>query len=206
MKPLTVAVTGGSCSGKTTFVKALVERIGDLTPVVLHQDHYFRDWSDLSEEERDRRRTANHPDAVQWDSLLDHIERLIRRESITTPPPHTRAAKRGDALTTVEATDLLIVEGHLLLTNAPLRDLMDIKLFLDVDAHERVLRRMLRDARDGRDSLERAAAWYRKDVLPNFPLHTEPTKRFADLIIPYQYDNQIALAAVEATIRAMLAG
>ena len=95
------------------------------------------------------------------------------------------------------------MEGHLIYWNERLRDLIDIKLFLDVDAHERVLRRMLRDVGKS-GNLEGAINWYRRDVLPNFPIYTEPCKQYADLIIPFLNDNQIALHTVAAGIRAQL--
>jgi len=200
-KPVTVGIMGGSASGKTTFAKALAEELQAFSPVTLNQDFYFRDWSEYPPEEREKVVTANHPDAVQWESLIGHIEQLVARQPIEIPPAGTRAAARGDETVTVQSSDLVIVEGHLILWNEKLRDLMGVKLFIDVDAHERVLRRLLRDVAQRGGDLERAVAWYRKDVLPNFPVYTEPCKQYADLVIPFLNENPVALQMIAVGIR-----
>lgn len=199
--PITVGIMGGSASGKTTFASALAEQLSEFSPVVLNQDSYFRDWSEYSEAERERVITANHPDAVLWDALITDIKKLQERNVIETPTPGTRAAQRNDEKASVQPSDVVIVEGHLIFWNEDLRDLMDIKLFLDVDAHERVLRRMLRDVAQRGGDLEWAINWYRRDVLPNFPVYTEPCKQYADLIIPFQNENPVALHTLVAGIR-----
>ena len=199
--PITVGIMGGSASGKTTFASALAEQLSEFSPVVLNQDSYFRDWSEYSEAERERVITANHPDAVLWDALITDIKKLRERNVIETPTPGTRGAQLGDEKANVQPSDVVIVEGHLIFWNEDLRDLMDIKLFLDVDAHERVLRRMLRDVAQRGGDLEWAINWYRRDVLPNFPVYTEPCKQYADLIIPFQDENPVALHTLVAGIR-----
>lgn len=199
--PITVGIMGGSASGKTTFASALAEQLSEFSPVVLNQDSYFRDWSEYSEAERERVITANHPDAVLWDALITDIKKLRERNVIETPTPGTRGAQRGDEKVSVQPSDVVIVEGHLIFWSEDLRDLMDIKLFLDVDAHERVLRRMLRDVAQRGGDLEWAINWYRRDVLPNFPVYTEPCKQYADLIIPFQDENPVALHTLVAGIR-----
>ena len=199
--PITVGIMGGSASGKTTFASALAEQLSEFSPVVLNQDSYFRDWSEYSEAERERVITANHPDAVLWDALITDIKKLRERNVIETPTPGTRGAQRGDEKANVQPSDVVIVEGHLIFWSEDLRDLMDIKLFLDVDAHERVLRRMLRDVAQRGGDLEWAINWYRRDVLPNFPVYTEPCKQYADLIIPFQNENPVALHTLVAAIR-----
>ena len=199
--PITVGIMGGSASGKTTFASALAEQLSEFSPVVLNQDSYFRDWSEYSEAERERVITANHPDAVLWDALITDIKKLRERNVIEIPTPGTRGAQRGDEKANVQPSDVVIVEGHLIFWSEDLRDLMDIKLFLDVDAHERVLRRMLRDVAQRGGDLEWAINWYRRDVLPNFPVYTEPCKQYADLIIPFQNENPVALHTLVAAIR-----
>ena len=199
--PITVGIMGGSASGKTTFASALAEQLSEFSPVVLNQDSYFRDWSEYSEAEREHVITANHPDAVLWDALVTDIKKLRERNVIETPTPGTRGAQRGDEKANVQPSEVVIVEGHLIFWSEDLRDLMDIKLFLDVDAHERVLRRMLRDVAQRGGDLEWAINWYRRDVLPNFPIYTEPCKQYADLIIPFQNENPVALHTLVAGIR-----
>ncbi len=200
-KPVTVGISGGSASGKTTLAKALAERLKEFSPVILHQDYYFRNWSEYPPEEREKVITANHPDAVQWDALLGHIRQLITRQPIETPPEGTRAFARGDAPATIQPSDLIIVEGHLILWDAALRDLMDVKLFVDVEPHERVLRRLLRDVAQRGGDLEGAVAWYRRDVIPNFPVYTEPCKAYADIVVPFLDENPVALQTLVAGLR-----
>lgn len=202
--PITVGIMGGSASGKTTFASALAEQLAEFAPVVLNQDSYFRDWAEYSPAERERVITANHPDAVLWDALITDIEKLRARDAIEIPTPGTRAAQRSNENSHVQPSDIVIVEGHLIFWSEPLRDLMDIKLFLDVDAHERVLRRMLRDVAQSGGDLEWAINWYRRDVLPNFPVYTEPCKQYADLVIPFQDENPVALHTLVAGIRARI--
>lgn len=202
--PITVGIMGGSASGKTTFAKALAEALAEFSPVVLNQDSYFRDWSEYSDAERERVITANHPDAVLWDALITDIKKLRARDAIDVPTPGTRGAQRENEQTSVQPSDVVIVEGHLIYWSEDLRDLMDIKLFLDVDAHERVLRRMLRDVAQRGGDLEWAINWYRRDVLPNFPVYTEPCKQYADLVIPFQNENPVALHTLVAGIQARI--
>ena len=199
--PITIGIMGGSASGKTTFASALAAELMEYAPVVLNQDSYFRDWSEYSEVERERVITANHPDAVLWDALITDIKKLRNRDAIEKPTPGTRAAQRDAEKKSVQSSDVVIVEGHLIYWSEDLRDLMDIKLFLDVDPHERVLRRMLRDVAQRGGDLEWCINWYRRDVLPNFPVYTEPCKQYADLVIPFQDDNPVALHTLVAGIQ-----
>ena len=200
-KPVTVGISGGSASGKTTLAAALAKELKEFSPVILHQDYYFRDWSEYPPEEREKVITANHPDAVRWDALLGHIRQLIVRQPIETPPEGTRAFARGDAPATIQPSDLIIVEGHLILWDAALRDLMDVKLFVDVEPHERVLRRLLRDVAQRGGDLEGAVAWYRRDVIPNFSVYTEPCKAYADIVVPFLDENPVALRTLVAGLR-----
>lgn len=203
VNPIIVGIMGGSASGKTSFAIALSEQLVDYSPIILHQDSYFRDWSEYSAEEREKVITANHPDAVHWDVLIADICKLRDRKPIETPTLGTRAAQRGDERQVIQPGVVVIVEGHLIYWNQQVRELIDMKIYLDVDAHERVLRRMLRDVGRSGD-LEKAISWYRRDVLPNFPVYTEPCKKYADLIIPYMTDNPVALQTVAAGICSLL--
>ena len=200
-KPVTVGISGGSASGQTTLAKVLVDGLKEFSPVILHQDYYFRDWSEYPQEEREKVITANHPDAVRWEALLGHIRQLIARQPIETPPEGTRAFARGDAPAIVQPSDLIIVEGHLILWDTALRDLMDVKLFVDVEPHERVLRRLLRDVAQRGGDLEGAVAWYRRDVIPNFSVYTEPCKAYADIVVPFLDENPVALQTLVAGLR-----
>jgi len=197
-----VGISGGSASGKSTLAAALAARLAFIAPIVLNQDAYFRDWSALPPEEREARMTANHPDAVLWPELVAHVAQLRHGVAVRTPVPGTRASARGDAVAPVGPTRLLIVEGHLIFGEPTLRPLLDLKLFLDVPPDERVLRRMFREAVERGGSLERAIAWYRHDVLPHYRLHTEPTRQFADLILPWTEAREEVIDLLAAGIRA----
>jgi len=204
VKPVVVGITGGSSAGKTTFAAALVAALAPQQPVVLNQDRYFRDWEELPEAEREAARTTNHPRAVRWPELISQVERLSAREAIEEPVAGTPSARRGEGPQRIEPADIVLVEGHLIFGNEDLRALLDLKIYLDVDTHERVLRRMLRDTQNGTD-LETVVAWYRRDVSPNFPQHTEPTRQYADLVVPYDQHNEEAIKIITAGIKALLA-
>jgi uridine kinase len=203
-KPIIVGISGGSAAGKTTFAAALTAALSPHMPVVLNQDRYFRDWEDLPAAEREAVRTSNHPRAVCWSKLVSQVERLLVRQTIEEPVAGTAAKCRGDESLHISAADIVLIEGHLIFGHQPLCTLMDLKIYLDVDTHERVLRRMLRDTKNGTD-LETVVAWYRRDVTPNFPQHTEPTRRHADLVIPYDQHNETSLKVVAAGIESILA-
>ena len=204
-KPVTVALTGGSASGKSTLARCIAEALSEFRPVVLNQDHYFRDWSDFPPEEREEIRTSNHPRGVLWSALVDQVQLLVDRQPIVEPVPGSAAARRGGPPQRIESGDLILVEGHMLLGEEPLRQLMDVRIYVEVDPHERVLRRMLRDTTQGRMTLEQAVAWYRRDVVPNYPTHTEATRRYADLVVPFETPDSPAVNFVIAGLRGMLA-
>lgn len=202
----TVGISGGSASGKSTLAAALAQRLAAFEPVVLNQDAYFHDWAALPPAEREARVTANRPDAVRWPELVEHVRRLREGDAIRAPVPGTRAAARGDPPMALGPTRLLIVEGHLIFGEPALRPLLDLKLFLDVPPDERVLRRMLREAVERGGDLERAIAWYRHDVLPHYRLHTEPTRQFADLLLPWTEPREAVIDLIAAGIRSRLEG
>ncbi|MDA0747583.1 MAG: uridine kinase [bacterium] len=203
-KPLTIGISGGSASGKTTFAAALAELLKDLRPAVVSQDRYFRDWSEYEPEERPKVRTSNHPRAVLWPGLVAQVERLLARTAVREPVPGSAASHRAGTERTIAPGDVILVEGHLVLGHARLRDLLEIKIYVEADPHERVLRRMLRDTNTGGMDLTQAVAWYRRDVIPNFSVHTAPTRRFADLIVPFDGENTRAARVMASGIRAML--
>jgi uridine kinase len=201
-----IGICGGSAAGRSTLAAALAARLAEFAPVVLNQDAYFRDWSSLPPEEREAKKTANHPDAVRWPVLVEHVARLREGGSVPVPARGTRAAARGDGVAELGPTRLLIVEGHLIFGEPALRALFDLRLFLDVPPDERVLRRMLRDAVERGGDLAWAIGWYRRDVLPNYRLYTEPTRQFADLVLPWTEANEAVIDLVAAGVRARLLG
>lgn len=204
--PVLVAITGGTSSGKTTLTRALAEALADLEPVVLSQDTYFRDFSALPEEEREAARTANRPDAVNWDALLPQLETLKRGQPITHPVPGTRAHARGDAPTHVGPAQVVLLEGHLLLVDERVRELADLRVFVDCDVEVRVLRRIQRDTSRAEGTLERSLAWYWRDVLPNNQRYTTLQRGYADIIVPHERPNPLATRVLAAAIRDLVQG
>jgi uridine kinase len=201
---LLVAITGGTCSGKSTLARALAEQLADLHPLILSQDAYFRDYSDLPEDQREAARTANRPNAVNWDALVPQLETLKRGEAITHPAPGTRAGSRGDPPQALGPAPVVLVEGHLLLVDDRVRELADLKVFVDCDVEIRVLRRIQRDTSRPNSSLERSLAWYWRDVLPNNQRYTTLQRGLADLIIPHDRPNPAAPRLLAACIRDLL--
>jgi uridine kinase len=198
-----VAIAGGTCSGKTTLTNALAERLADLRPVVLNQDAYFRDFSDAPDEMR----TANRPDAVNWEALVPQLQALKRGEPIAHPVPGTRAGARlaaGDLPAHIAPAPVVLLEGHLLLVDERVRELADLKVFVDCDAEIRVLRRLTRDTSRPNASLERSLAWYWRDVLPNNQRFTNLQRTYADLIIPHDRPNPLAPRLLASCIRELL--
>ena len=205
---LIVVITGGTSSGKTTLAKAVSAELADVNHLVLGQDTYFRDYSDLPEDQREAARTANRPDAVNWDGLIPQLEALKRGESITHPVPGTRAYARGEVPSHLGPVDVAIVEGHLLLVDERVRELADLKVFVDCDVEVRVLRRIRRDtSRTPADpeALKRSLAWYWRDVLPNNQRYTTLQRGHADLIVPHEKPNPLAATLLTAGIRHLLA-
>ncbi|MGH2354287.1 MAG: uridine kinase family protein [Chloroflexota bacterium] len=199
--PVLVAIAGGTSSGKTTLTQALAQQIADLRPVVLSQDAYFRDFSDVPEAEREAARTANRPEAVNWAALRPQLEALKRGEAVSHPVPGTRAGTRGDPPAQVGPSAVVIIEGHLLLVDERVRELADLKVFVDCDVEVRVLRRIARDTGRPSGSLERSLAWYWRDVLPNNQRYTTLQRTYADLIIPYDRPNPLAARLLATCIR-----
>lgn len=201
-----VGITGGTASGKSHFTQALHEELRDLRVAVLHQDHYFRDWEALGPEEAERQRTANSPPAVLWEPLVAHVRTLRGGGSVTYPVEGTGARRRGMGPSIVGAVDVVLLEGHMIFWDERLLAMLDLRVFMDVDADERMLRRVIRDTTErGMRTVEGVAAWYRRDVEPNHYRYTEPARRQAHLIVPYGFDNRVAIRVVASGIRGMQA-
>ncbi len=203
-KPYVVGIAGGSASGKTTMANGLAEQLADFRPVVLHMDQYFRDWSQLPPEEAERQRTANTPRAVNWHPFLEHVRQLIAGQPIQHPVTGTRSAARREPPRTIVPGDVLILEGLLVLWEESLRPLLDLKIYMEVDDDERVLRRLSRDIVERGGNVPGVIAWYRRDVWENYPKYTAVTRRVADLIVPNNYSCQTAIDVIAAGVRGLI--
>lgn len=203
-RPYVIGITGGSASGKTTVANGLAELLGEFRPAVLHQDRYFRDFSCLSEAERDRLATANRPDSMAWPAFMEQVHRLLNGEPVVEPVPGTRMAARSAPPVTIEPGEVLIVEGLFALWHDSLRSLLDLKVFVEVDDDERVLRRLSRDIIERGGTVSGVIAWYRKDVWPNYPRYTAVGRRVADIIIPNNQPCHTAVRLIAAGVRELL--
>ena len=202
---LCIGITGGSGAGKSTFTALLAEQLGPVQPAILHQDRYFRDWLEVPEAERVMRRTVNAPEGLAWAAFLERFQALRRGEPVEEPAPGTRSSARHGGTSRVVPSAVLIVEGLFALWHPELRSVFDLGLYLDAPDDERLLRRLLRDVTERGGDLQRSAAWYRQDVLPNFTVYTGASRQHADLVIPWTRRNPTPVTVVADWIRSELA-
>lgn len=202
-KPVVIGVTGGSGSGKTSVTKAIYESLKDHSILVLEQDYYYKDQSDLPFEER-LKTNYDHPLAFDNDLLIEHIEKLLRYEPIEKPVYDYAIHTRSEKVIPVEPKDVIILEGILVLEDERLRDLMDIKLYVDTDADLRIIRRMTRDISERGRTFDSVVNQYLNVVRPMHNQFIEPTKRYADVIIPEGGQNYVAIDIMVTKIQTIL--
>ena len=201
---LVIGIAGGSGSGKTTVVKAITEKLNAKRVVVIPQDSYYKDSSDLSDEEK-RNHNFDHPDAIDWDLLCEQLSQLKQGKTIQQPVYSYISCSRSKTETvTVEPADVIIIEGILIFTCEHLREQMDVKIFVDADDDDRLMRVMARDISErGKDVhwvIERSS----RTVKPMYLQFIEPSKRYADIIIPQGGHNKVAIDVITATIEKSL--
>lgn len=198
-KPLIIGVAGGSGSGKTTVIQHIVQHIGEENLSLIAHDAYYRDLKHLSFEER-ARQNFDHPASLETELLIRHIKALSSGYSIDCPIYDFANHIRKDIALTVTPKKIILVDGILIFYEKELRRLMDIKLFVDTDDDVRLLRRLRRDITERKRSIEGVLDQYEKFVRPMHLEFVEPTKRYADIIIPHGGENQVALEMVNALI------
>ncbi|MDR7000363.1 uridine kinase [Neobacillus niacini] len=202
-KPVVIGVTGGSGSGKTSVTKAIYESFQGHSILMLEQDYYYKDQSNLPFEER-LKTNYDHPLAFDNDLLIDHIEKLLRYEPIDKPVYDYSLHTRSDEVIPVEPKDVIILEGILVLEDERLRNLMDMKLYVDTDADLRIIRRMQRDIKERGRTLDSVIDQYVNVVRPMHNQFIEPTKRYADVIIPEGGHNHVAIDLMVTKIQTIL--
>jgi uridine kinase len=202
-KPVVIGVAGGSGSGKTSVARAIYEHFGDRSILVLEQDFYYKDQSHLPFEER-LKTNYDHPLAFDNDLLIEHIHKLLRYEPIEKPVYDYKLHTRSNKVIYVEPKDVIILEGILVLEDERLRNLMDIKVYVDTDADIRIIRRLLRDIKERGRTLESVIEQYVSVVRPMHNQFVEPTKRYADIIIPEGGQNHVAIDLMVAKIHTIL--
>lgn len=189
---IVIGIAGGTGSGKTTVVRKIVESFCDGEVAVIPQDSYYKDSSHLPLEER-LQLNFDEPDAIEWDLLVEQLKQLKRGKSIEQPTYSYLTCTRQPETIHVEPRDIIIVEGILILCDKGLRDMLDMKIFVDADSDERLIRVINRDIIERGRTVEMVLERYEKVLRPMHLQHIEPTKRYADLIIPQGGHNKVAI-------------
>ena len=202
-RPLIIGIAGGSCSGKTSVTHAIYDVFKDHSVAVIEQDYYYKDQSHLTFEER-LLTNYDHPLAFDTDLLIEHIHTLLDRKPIDKPVYDYVNHTRSNEVVHVEPKDVIILEGILVLEDERLRDLMDIKLFVDTDSDLRIIRRIQRDIKERGRTADSVIEQYITAVRPMHNMFIEPTKRYADVIIPEGGDNDVAIDLMVTKIKTIL--
>ncbi len=195
-----LGVAGGSGSGKTTVVEEIIRGLHPFPVSVIHHDSYYRDLADRPFEERVDV-NFDHPDALETELLVEHLTRLRNGEGVDVPVYDFATHTRTQRVQRVEATGVIVVDGILVLAETRLRDLLDIKVFVDTDADIRFIRRLRRDMRERGRSLESVVEQYKTTVRPMHQAFVEGSRAFADIIIPEGGRNQVAIDLLVSRLR-----
>jgi uridine kinase len=203
IRPIILGVAGGSGSGKTTVVRAITQSLGPDQVAVIHHDSYYRDASHLAPDER-AQINYDHPDSLETELLVQHLAELRQGRPVAVPvydfSEHSRLPGRDH----VPPRKVIIVDGLLILWHRELRALMDIKVFVDTDADLRFIRRLERDIRERGRSADSVIQQYLRTVRPMHLEFVEPSKRYADVIVPEGGHNLVAIDMLVTKVRAVL--
>jgi uridine kinase len=202
-KPVVIGVAGGSGSGKTSVTRAICEHFKGHSILMLEQDFYYKDQSNLPFEER-LKTNYDHPLAFDTDLLISHLQRLLDYQSIEKPVYDYSIHTRSSEVIHVDPKEVIILEGILVLEDERLRNLMDMKLFVDTDADIRIIRRLSRDMKERGRSMDSVIEQYLNVVRPMHNQFIEPTKRYADVIIPEGGRNHVAIDLIVTKIQTIL--
>lgn len=200
---LIIGIAGGTGSGKTTVVRKILERLPEGEVAILPQDSYYRDSSHLPLEER-LEINFDHPDSIEFELLTKHLKELRKGKSIEQPIYSYLTCTRADETIPVKPCHVIIVEGILVLTNSELRKMMDLKVFVDADPDDRLIRVINRDIIERGRSVNKVMERYEQTVKPMHVQFIEPTKRFADIIVPQGGNNHIAIDILTKYIQNIL--
>jgi uridine kinase len=199
---LVIGIAGGTGSGKTTLARHIADAFGDRVTVITH-DSYYRLQEGKTYEERCLQ-NYDHPDAFETELLCEHLRRLCRGQAVDVPVYDYTIHNRSERTTRAEPRAVIILEGILLFSDPALRDLMDLRIFVDTDADVRILRRIVRDTEERGRSLESVILQYLATVKPMHNAFVEPFKRYADIIVPGGGDNPAAIDMIVTRIKKQL--
>lgn len=202
-RPVLIGITGGTGSGKSTIADALYSTFSTDSIVMIQQDMYYKDQSHLTMEERVKT-NYDHPMAFDNDLLVNHLNCLINGKSIQKPRYDFTIHNRAEETTTVEPRDIILVDGILILEDERIRELLDIKVYVDTDADIRILRRLVRDIKERGRTVESVIDQYLTMVRPMHMQFTEPSKKYADIIVPEGGHNYVAIDILMAKIKDIL--
>ena len=203
MKPVIIGIAGGTGSGKTTVARAIYDQVGRDRIEWISHDSYYRNFDGLSPDEL-HRINFDHPDSLETELLVRHLDVLCKGSSVEVPVYDFAAYARKDETQRVEPRRVLIVEGILILSEPELRKRIEIKLYVDTPPDIRFIRRLMRDIRSRGRSVESVVEQYVTTVRPMHEEFVEPSKRHADLIIPEGGENQVALDAIISRVEHLL--
>lgn len=202
MKVITIGIAGGTGSGKTTLAKNIVSHFGEQITLICHDD-YYKAHDELSYSERERL-NYDHPDAFDTPLLISHLEALRRGEPIEAPVYDYTVHNRSTSTRTVTPTRVVLLEGILIFDSPEIRELLDMKIFVDTDADVRILRRILRDVRERGRTMESVVSQYLTTVKPMHEAFVEPSKKHADIIVPEGGQNPVAYEMIIGRIERIL--
>ena len=202
-KPIIIGVSGGSGSGKTSVSRAIYNHFPNHSIMMLEHDSYYKDQSHLTFEER-LKTNYDHPFAFDTDLLIEHLEKLLNYETIEKPVYDYVAHTRSTETIIQEPKEVIILEGILILEDKRLRDLMDIKIYVDTDDDIRFIRRLERDMQERGRSLDSVINQYLGTVKPMYNQFIEPTKRYADIIVPEGGENDVAIDMLTTKLQSVL--
>ncbi|MBO8155991.1 MAG: uridine kinase [Bacillaceae bacterium] len=203
-KPVVIGVAGGTGSGKTSVTRSICDQFENQSILMLEQDYYYKDQSHLPFEER-LKTNYDHPLAFDNDLLIEHLKQLLKGNPIEKPVYDYELHTRSENVIDVEPSDVIILEGILVLEDERLRNLMDIKVYVDTDADIRITRRIMRDIKERGRTIESVIDQYINVVRPMHLQFVEPTKRYADIIIPEGGENHVAIDLMTTKIKSILA-
>lgn len=203
-KPIVIGITGGTGSGKTTVAKSIFDSLPDENILILKQDSYYKDQSHMKLEDRVNT-NYDHPHAFDTDLLIEHIEKLSSNEAVEMPIYNFSIHNRDNATITIHPKDIIVIEGIMILEDLRLRDLMDIKIFVDTDADVRIIRRITRDIEERGRTFESVVKQYLNIVKPGHDQFIEPTKKYCDLIIPEGGYNKVAIDIMTTKVISIIA-
>ena len=197
--PLLIGISGGTGSGKTRFTKELISRFNDTSLICISQDSYYKDLSEISYDERCDM-NFDSPDAIDFSSLLDDLKNLIGLNAVNIPIYNFKRHVRMKESNKIEPKPIIILEGIFSLYKPEIRALMDLKIFVDTPADIRILRRAKRDINKRERTIESIVQQYLKTVRPMHEKYVEPTKSYADIIVPNGGKNKVALDIINSQI------